>query len=73
MYYAKRLSDGTVLRLSMSQRSVLFLMGGMLSPLVFIFLAACLLAGVLSYRVSKKIVKPLSEDRSEASGTGGNL
>lgn len=61
MYYAKRLSDGTVLRLSMSQRSVLFLMGGMLSPLVFILLAACLLAGVLSYRVSKKIVKPLSE------------
>lgn len=61
MYYAERLSDGTVLRLSMSQRSVLFLMGGMLSPLVFIFLAACLLAGVLSYRVSKKIVKPLSE------------
>lgn len=61
MYYAKRLSDGTVLRLSMSQRSVLFLMGGMLSPLVFIFLAACLLAGVMSYRVSKKIVKPLSE------------
>lgn len=61
MYYAKRLSDGTVLRLSMSQRSVLFLMGGMLSPLVFIFLAACLLAGVLSYQVSKKIVKPLSE------------
>lgn len=61
MYYAKRLSDGTVLRLSMSQRSVLFLMGSMLSPLVFIFLAACLLAGVLSYRVSKKIVKPLSE------------
>ena len=61
MYYAKRPSDGTVLRLSMSQRSVLFLMGGMLSPLVFIFLAACLLAGVLSYRVSKKIVKPLSE------------
>ena len=61
MYYAKRLSDGTVLRLSMSQRSVLFLMGGMLSPLVFIFLAACLLAGVMSYRVSKKIVKPLSK------------
>lgn len=61
MYYAKRLSDGTVLRLSMSQRSVLFLVGGMLSPLVFILLAACLLAGVLSYRVSKKIVKPLSE------------
>ena len=59
LYYAKRMQDGTVLRLAMSQRSVLFLMGGMISPVVFIFLAACALAGVLSYRVSKKIVKPL--------------
>ena len=54
LYYAKRMQDGTVLRLAMSQRSVLFLMGGMISPVVFIFLAACALAGV-----SKKIVKPL--------------
>ena len=59
LYYAKRMQDGAVLRLAMSQRSVLFLMGGMISPVVFIFLAACALAGVLSYRVSKKIVKPL--------------
>ena len=59
LYYAKRMQNGTVLRLAMSQRSVLFLMGGMISPVVFIFLAACALAGVLSYRVSKKIVKPL--------------
>lgn len=59
LYYAQRMQDGTVLRLAMSQRSVLFLMGGMISPVVFIFLAACALAGVLSYRVSKKIVKPL--------------
>lgn len=59
LYYAKRMQDGMVLRLAMSQRSVLFLMGGMISPVVFIFLAACALAGVLSYRVSKKIVKPL--------------
>ena len=59
LYYAKRMQDGTVLRLAMSQRSVLFLMGGMISPVVFIFLAACVLAGILSYRVSKKIVKPL--------------
>ena len=59
LYYAKRMQDGTVLRLAMSQRSVLFLMGGMISPVVFIFLVACALAGVLSYRVSKKIVKPL--------------
>lgn len=61
MYYAKRMQDHTVLRLSVSQSSVLFLVGGMLSPICFILLAACILSGVLSYRVSKKIVHPLSE------------
>ena len=61
MYYAKRMQDHTVLRLSVAQSSVLFLLGGMLSPICFILLAACILSGVLSYRVSKKIVHPLSE------------
>lgn len=61
MYYAKRMQDHTVLRLSVSQSSVLFLLGGMLSPICFILIAACILSGVLSYRVSKKIVHPLSE------------
>lgn len=61
MYYAKRMQDHTVLRLSVSQSSVLFLLGGMLSPICFILLAACILSGVLSYRVSKKIVHPLSK------------
>lgn len=60
LYYAQRLDDGTVLRLAMSQSSVWFLLGGMLSPICFILLAACILAGVLSYRLSRKIVKPLS-------------
>ena len=61
MYYAKRMQDHTVLRLSVSQSSVLFLLGGMLSPICFILIAACILSGVLSYRVSKKIVHPLSK------------
>lgn len=61
LYYAQRLADGTVLRLAMSQSSVWFLLGGMLSPVCFILLAACIFAGVLSYRLSRNIVKPLSE------------
>lgn len=61
IYYAMRLPDNTVLRLSSAQSSVLFLLGGMLTPFCFILLAACTLAGILSYRVSKKIVRPLSE------------
>ena len=61
IYYAKRMLDGSVMRLATAQSSVWFLIGGLLSPVLFIFLAACVLAGVLSYRVSKKIVRPLSE------------
>ena len=72
LYYAKRMQDGTVLRLAMSQRSVLFLMGGMISPVVFIFLAACALAGFLSYRVSEDR-ETTGQHRLAASGTGGDL
>lgn len=61
IYYAKKMPDGSVMRLATAQSSVWFLIGGLLSPVLFIFLAACALAGVLSYRVSKKIVRPLSE------------
>ncbi len=61
IYYAIRLEDGSVLRLSMAHSSVFFLLGGMLSPIVFIFLAACALSGILSYRVSRRIVRPLAE------------
>lgn len=61
IYYAKKMPDSSVMRLATAQSSVWFLIGGLLSPVLFIFLAACVLAGVLSYRVSKKIVRPLSE------------
>lgn len=61
IYYARKMPDGSVMRLATAQSSVWFLIGGLLSPVFFIFLAACVLAGVLSYRVSKKIVRPLSE------------
>lgn len=61
IYYAKKMPDGSVMRLATAQSSVWFLIGGLLSPVLFIFLAACALAGALSYRVSKKIVRPLSE------------
>lgn len=61
IYYARKMPDGSVMRLATAQSSVWFLIGGLLSPVLFIFLAACVLAGVLSYRVSKKIVRPLSE------------
>ena len=61
IYYAVRLNDGSVLRLSMAHSSVFFLLGGMLSPILFILLVAMIFSAILSYRVSRNIVRPLSE------------
>lgn len=61
LYSAKRLPDGTVIRLSVTQVSLLVLMLGMLQPIIVIFVFAVILSCVLASRLSKKIVKPLNE------------
>lgn len=61
LYCAQRLEDGTVIRLSVTQYSVLMLILGMLQPICIVFLAAVILSVVLAVRLSKKIVKPLNE------------
>lgn len=61
LYGAKRLSDGTVIRLSVAQNSLLILTLGMLQPAIVIFVIAILLSAVLASGLSKKIVRPLNE------------
>lgn len=61
IYGAKRLSDGTVIRVSVEQNSLLLLMLGMLQPIVIIFLVAIVLSDFLASRLSKEIVNPLNE------------
>lgn len=61
LYSAKRLSDGTVLRISVTQNSLLVLTLGMLQPICIIFVVAIVLSIVLASRLSKKIVKPLND------------
>ncbi len=60
-YSAKRLTDGTVLRISVAQNSLLVLTLGMLQPICVIFAVAVILSLVLASRLSKKIVKPLND------------
>lgn len=60
-YSAQRLDDGTVLRLSISQNSILNILLGMIRPICIIFAMALILSISLAVRVSKKIVKPLNE------------
>lgn len=61
LYSAQALGDGTVLRLSIPQNTVLTLLLGMAQPVCIVFAAAVVLSIVLAVRVSKKIVKPLNE------------
>lgn len=61
LYSAKRLSDGTVIRLSVTQKSLFILTLGMLQPIMVIFVIAIILSAFLAARLSKKIVKPLNE------------
>lgn len=61
LYGAKRLPDGTVIRLSVTHYSLLILTFGMLEPIIVIFVIAIVLSACLGSRLSKKIVKPLNE------------
>lgn len=60
MYYAQRLDDGTVLRISISRATVGMIAVGMLQPLLIVFIVALILSGVLARRLSRRIVDPLN-------------
>ena len=59
-YEARKLRDGTVLRVSVSQASASALIIGLFYPMLFIAVIAIGLSAVLANRVAKKIVAPLN-------------
>ena len=61
LYYAKKLDDGTILRVSTIQNSIVTILLGILQPLIFIVILALILSLFLSRRVSKLIIKPINE------------
>lgn len=60
LYYAKVLNDGTVLRISIRQATVLALVLVMLQPILLVAILAVILSAVLANWMSKKIVRPLN-------------
>ena len=60
-YAAQRLPDGTVLRLSISQHSILTLLLGMVQPILMVFVVAAVLSVLLAVRISRKIIAPLND------------
>ena len=61
MYYAVRLENGNVLRVSSNQASVWMLLLQLLPPFVAVLILMLLLSGVFASRLSGKVVKPLNE------------
>ena len=60
VYYAKRLPDGTVLRLSAIRVTAGVLMLNMLQPILLVLAAALILSGVLASRLARRITEPLN-------------
>lgn len=60
-YCAKRLEDGSIVRLSVAQRTVFTLLLRMVPAICMIFLITLALSLLLAHRLSKKIVEPLQK------------
>ena len=61
LYAAQKLSDGTVLRLSISHNSIFVLLVGMLQPICIVIAVAAVLSFLLASRLSKRIVEPMNK------------
>lgn len=61
LYYAEKIDDGTILRVSTTQNSVVIILLGLLQPLIVIIVLALIISIFLSYRLSKAIIKPINE------------
>lgn len=60
LYYARALKDGTVLRISVGQMTVLALVLAMVQPILLVGILAVILSAVLANRMAKRIVQPLN-------------
>ena len=60
VYYAQRLPDGTVLRLSAVRVTAGVLVLNMLQPILLVLAAALILSGVLAGRLARRITEPLN-------------
>ena len=59
-YYARRLEDGTVLRVSCTQNSLPAMILMMLTPFLWVATLVLIFCGILSYRLAQQITKPIN-------------
>lgn len=61
LYYAVKLPNNNILRISTNQYTIAAILLGLLQPIVLIFIAALVLAAFLSSSVSRAIIRPINE------------
>lgn len=61
IYYALRMEDGKILRVSSTQYSVLALVYQLIVPVLWILLLMIVLSGLFASRLSKKVVEPVNK------------
>ena len=61
LYFAKRLSDGKVLRISSTQYTSFNILLQLLRPMLWILLLMLILSGIIASRAAKKIVVPINQ------------
>ena len=61
VYYALKLSNNCVLRVSSTQYTVVAVLAGMIQPFLWITFAILMAVGLLASRISRKIVEPLNQ------------
>lgn len=60
IYYARKLNDGTVLRIAKNQKTVTNLLLGLTFPALLLFCLAVILAYVIAKKSARQIVEPLN-------------
>ena len=61
VYYAKKLDDGNVLRVSTTQYSIVSVLIGLMQPILVVLVITLLLSFFLSSRVAKSVIRPINE------------
>lgn len=61
VYYALRLEDGRILRVSSTQYTIAAVMAGMIQPFLWITFSILMVVGLFAAHISHKIVEPLNQ------------
>ena len=73
LYYAERLPDGTVMRVSCRQNTVGSILLGLLSPMCWMLVLVLILSAILASRLAKRITRPINQIDLEDPRLGDDL